>query len=141
MTAEFHPAIRWVISDGQITGDNWKNLPDGEVLTAPRTAWGKVVVDGCLGDFFCDKYGLLKDSPVTYQLDNGRCLPGSVECTDTQLKQDFDRYTFETDENACRLGEFAIGTNIGLKHLIGNLLQDATISHWDQRYRPFENHG
>jgi aminopeptidase len=124
LTAEFDPAIRWVISDGQITGDNWKNLPDGEVFTAPKTAWGTVVVDGCLGDFFCDKYGLLTDTPVTYQLDSGRCVPGSVDCSDAQLKQDFERYTFETDENACRLGEFAIGTNIGLKTLIGNLLQD-----------------
>jgi aminopeptidase len=124
LTAEFDPAIRWVISDGQITGDNWKNLPDGEVFTAPKTAWGTVVVDGCLGDFFCDKYGLLTDTPVTYQLDSGRCVPGSVDCSDPQLKQDFEQYTFETDENACRLGEFAIGTNIGLKTLIGNLLQD-----------------
>jgi len=124
LTAEFDPAIRWVISDGQITGDNWKNLPDGEVFTAPKSAWGKVVVDGCLGDYFCDKYGLLTDRPVTYHLDNGHCVPGSVECSDAQLKQDFETYTFDTDDNACRLGEFAIGTNIGLKALIGNLLQD-----------------
>jgi len=124
LTAEFDPAIRWVISDGQITGDNWKNLPDGEVFTAPKTAWGTVVVDGCLGDFFCEKYGLLTATPVTYRLDSGRCVQGSVQCHDAQLKQEFETYTFDTDENACRLGEFAIGTNIGLKNLIGNLLQD-----------------
>ncbi|MCF7975960.1 MAG: aminopeptidase [Phycisphaerae bacterium] len=124
LTAEFDPAVRWVISDGRITGDNWKNLPDGEVFTAPKNAWGTVVVDGCLGDFFCDKYGLITDSPLTYAMDNGRCVPGSVQCRDTQLKQDFEAYTFDTDENARRLGEFAIGTNIGLKALIGNLLQD-----------------
>ena len=33
-------------------------------------------------------------------------------------------YVFETDENSSRVGEFAIGTNTGLTHLIYNLLQD-----------------
>jgi len=124
LRANFSPDLQWIISDGHIEPVNWKNLPDGEVFTAPIDANGVVVVDGCFGDFFCEKYGQIQDTPLKYELDNGRCAEGSVTCTHDQLKQDFIEYTFGTDKNANRLGEFAIGTNIGLSELIGNLLQD-----------------
>ena len=83
-----------------------------------------MVVDGCLGDHFCETYGLLATSPLRYELKDGRCIKGSVACDNAQLKRDFESYTFDTDEHSSRLGEFAIGTNIGLTGLIGNLLQD-----------------
>ena len=38
-------------------------------------------------------------------------------------RDDFWRYT-HTDENSDRVGEFAIGTNIELKDVIGQILQD-----------------
>lgn len=124
LLAQFDPNLRWIISDGRITPDQWKNLPDGEDFTAPATADGTVVVDGCLGDFFCEQYGLLMETPLTYTLKDGRCQADSVRCDNVSLLESFRKYTFETDENSMRLGEFAIGTNIGLTHLIGNLLQD-----------------
>jgi len=40
-----------------------------------------------------------------------------------ELEQDFWKYT-HTDENSDRVGEFAIGTNIELKDVIGHILQD-----------------
>jgi len=122
--ARFAPSYKWIISDGRVTETLWKNLPDGEVFTAPATADGMVVVDGCLGDHFCETYGLLAETPVQYELANGRCVKGSVQCDNERLKQDFIDYTFETDAQSNRLGEFAIGTNTGLTELIGNLLQD-----------------
>jgi aminopeptidase len=124
LVARFDPAIRWVASDGLITPDQWMNLPDGEVFTSPITADGRVVVDGCFGDFFSEKYGLLDKTPLQYDLTAGRAIRQSVHCDNKALEQDFIRYTFETDENSNRLGEFAIGTNVGLAGLIGNLLQD-----------------
>ena len=42
------------------------------------------------------------------------------------MKHDFWSYT-HTDENSDRVGEFAIGTNIGLHGVIGNILQDEKI--------------
>jgi len=39
------------------------------------------------------------------------------------LKDDFWAYTHK-DENSDRVGEFAIGTNIELKDVIGEILQD-----------------
>lgn len=124
LTATFAPTIKWVVSDGDITPEQWGNLPDGEVFTAPVDAVGTVVVDGCLGDFFTAKYGDLAATPLSYELENGRCVKGSVRCADGGLRREFEVYTFETDENSDRLGEFAIGTNVGLTRLIGNMLQD-----------------
>jgi leucyl aminopeptidase (aminopeptidase T) len=40
-----------------------------------------------------------------------------------ELEDDFWRYT-HADENSDRVGEFAIGTNIELKDVIGQILQD-----------------
>ena len=124
MSATFDPKYKWIISDGNIRPGHWSNLPDGEVFTAPVDAHGKVVVDGCFGDFFNAKYGDLSATPLTYELKDSRCVKGSVQCENAELKEEFEKYTFDTDENSNRLGEFAIGTNIGLTELIGNLLQD-----------------
>ena len=40
-----------------------------------------------------------------------------------ELRDDFWAYT-HTDENSDRVGEFAIGTNLGIERVIGNILQD-----------------
>jgi leucyl aminopeptidase (aminopeptidase T) len=124
LTARFDPKYKWIISDGNIRAGHWSNLPDGEVFTAPVDANGPVVVDGCLGDFFNAKYGVLTETPLSYELKDGRAVEGSVRCENAELKREFEEYTFGTDENSNRLGEFAIGTNVGLTELIGNLLQD-----------------
>jgi leucyl aminopeptidase (aminopeptidase T) len=124
LVAKFDPKYKWIISDGNIGPGHWSNLPDGEVFTQPVTADGTVVVDGCFGDFFNKKYGDIGKTPLTYVLEDGRCRRGSIRCDNAALKQEFEKYTFETDENSDRLGEFAIGTNVGLTGLIGNLLQD-----------------
>lgn len=123
-SALFDPNYKWIISDGNITAGHWSNLPDGEVYTSPADASGKLIIDGCLGDFFTEKYGSLQKTPLSYTLKGGRCVKGSVLCSNQELKKEFEEYTFNTDENSNRAGEFAIGTNIGLKTLIGNLLQD-----------------
>jgi len=124
ITARFDQKYNWIVSDGNIRPGHWSNLPDGEVFTAPVDANGTVVIDGCLGDFFNAKYGDLGGTPLSYELKGSRCQSGSVKCDNAELKEEFEKYTFETDENSNRLGEFAIGTNVGLKKLIGNLLQD-----------------
>ncbi len=124
LLARFDPQYKWIISDGNIRAGHWSNLPDGEVFTAPVDANGTVVIDGCLGDFFNAKYGDLQKNPLSYVLKGGRAVVDSVRCDHSELKEEFERYTFTTDENSNRLGEFAIGTNIGLEELIGNLLQD-----------------
>jgi aminopeptidase len=123
-TAEFSPELKWTVSDGDIMPGHWKNLPDGEVFTSPKTLNGQVVIDGCLGDFFAEKYASLEDTPIRIEVKDGRAQRESLECKNEELRKEFEAYVFETDENSSRVGEFAIGTNTGLTHLIYNLLQD-----------------
>jgi leucyl aminopeptidase (aminopeptidase T) len=123
-TAEFSPQLKWTVSDGDITPGHWKNLPDGEVFTAPANLNGQVVIDGCLGDFFAERYASLEETPIRIEVKDGRAIRASLRCDNNELRKEFAQYVFETDENSHRVGEFAIGTNTGLTHLIYNLLQD-----------------
>ncbi len=123
-TAEFSPDLRWTVSDGDITPGRWQNLPDGEVFTSPATVNGTVVIDGCLGDFFAERYASLEDTPIRVEVRDGRADRDTLQCANEDLRREFAEYVFETDENSSRVGEFAIGTNTGLTHLIYNLLQD-----------------
>ncbi len=123
ITLEFSSRLKWNISDGNITAEDWSNLPNGEVYTSPVTVNGHLIIDGVLGDFF-SRYGLLEDTPVELIIENGRVKDGSIYCENKELENELLDYVFNTDENSNRVGEFAFGTNIGLKGLIGNLLQD-----------------
>lgn len=120
-TADLNPDYRWVKTSGLISPEKWGNLPGGEVFTSPGEVNGTFVIDGVVGDWLCDRYGLLTDSPLTVQIHKNRL----VEATSPNqaLRDDFWAYT-HTDENSDRVGEFAIGTNIELKHVIGHILQD-----------------
>ena len=122
--AQFSPQLKWIISDGGIIPGQWMNLPDGEVFTSPVNVNGKIVIDGCLGDFFTQKYGSLENNPIIIEVENGRAVKESIRCDNEQLRHELTKYLFEIDENSNRVGEFAIGTNTGLTRLIYNLLQD-----------------
>ena len=122
--AEFSPKLKWLVEDGNIPPGDWKNLPDGEVCTCPVNVNGKIIFDGCLGDFFTQRYGSLESTPIIIEVENGRAMKESIRCDNEQLRHEFTKYLFEIDENSNRIGEFAIGTNTGLTKLIYNLLQD-----------------
>jgi leucyl aminopeptidase (aminopeptidase T) len=123
LTVQFHPEWRWKISDGLYPEKGmWGNLPDGEIFTAAYKANGIMVIDE-LGDWFSPKYGVISDTPVTLRVSDSRIDFSSVTCKNAELRKDFIEYV-KADPNGNRLGEFAIGTNIFLDHLTGNLLQD-----------------
>ncbi len=123
-TGRFSPELKWIVSDGAIQPQHWTNLPDGEVFTCPADVNGTVVIDGCLGDFFTERYGSLEQTPIRIEVRNGRAVRETLQCADEKLRKEYDAYLFETDANSDRVGEFAIGTNTGLTKLIYNLLQD-----------------
>ena len=109
--AEFSPELKWLIEDGHIPPGDWKNLPDGEVCTCPTNVNGTVIFDGCLGDFFTERYGSLESTPIIIEVENGRAVKESIRCENEQLRHEFIKYLFENDQNSNRVGEFAIGTN------------------------------
>ncbi|HEV2176436.1 MAG TPA: aminopeptidase [Terriglobia bacterium] len=124
LTARLNPNYRWVKTSGIISPQKWGNLPGGEVFTTPECVDGKFVVDGVVGDYLCAKYGSLQQSPLTLRLEKNRLV--EAHCSNRALEEEFWRYT-HTDENSDRVGELAVGTNIALPDVIGNILQDEKV--------------
>lgn len=121
ITAEFSRSLKWIKTSGIISIDKWGNLPGGEIFTSPYKINGRFVVDGVVGDYLCQKYGDIKETPLVINIENGRIK--SIDCKNSSLLAEFTAYT-STDENSNRVGEFAIGTNTAVKDVIGNILQD-----------------
>ena len=124
IVADLRDDYRWIKTSGIITPFKWGNLPGGEVFTTPGEVNGTFVIDGVVGDYLCAKYGNLKEMPLTIQVRGNRLIEAHSE--NKELEREFWDYC-HTDENSDRVGEFAIGTNIGLTDVIGNILQDEKI--------------
>ena len=121
LTADLNPNYRWLKTSGIISAEKWGNLPGGEIFTTPGEVNGTFVIDGVVGDYLCAKFGNLEETPLTIHMKNNRLTEAHSD--NRELQADFWRYT-HTDENSDRVGEFAIGTNIELKDVIGQILQD-----------------
>jgi leucyl aminopeptidase (aminopeptidase T) len=121
LEATFDPSVLWLKTSGIITAAKWANLPGGEVLTAPARVDGVYVVDGVLGDYLCARYGDLEETPLTVWIVDSRVA--DVQCDRADVRDDFLAYT-RTEENSNRVGELAMGTNVAIDSIIGNILQD-----------------
>jgi aminopeptidase len=121
LTADLNPNYKWLKTSGIISPEKWGNLPGGEIFTTPGEVNGTFVIDGVVGDYLCAKFGDLKENPLTVKVKGNRLTEAHSE--NRELEDDFWKYT-HTDENSDRVGEFAIGTNIDLKEVIGEILQD-----------------
>jgi aminopeptidase len=121
IVADMNHGYKWIKTSGIISTKKWGNLPGGEIFTTPGEVNGTFVIDGVVGDYLCAKYGDLRGSPLTLRIEGNRLKEAHSE--NRELEDEFWRYT-HTDENSDRVGEFAIGTNIGLHGVIGNILQD-----------------
>jgi leucyl aminopeptidase (aminopeptidase T) len=97
----------------------WGNLPEGETFTCPASLDG-ILGGEVLGDHFSEKYGILAH-PARFEVEKGRVR--RVDAQHEELQRELETYLAQ-HENSNRAGEFAIGTNIGLDGLTGNLLQD-----------------
>ena len=118
---ELTPDYKWIKTSGIISREKWGNLPGGETFTSPLEVNGRFVVDGVVGDYLCAKYGDLAATPLTLQVENNRLVEAHSE--NQQLADEFWEYTHR-DSNSDRVGEFAIGTNLACKQIVGNILQD-----------------
>ena len=121
LTADLNPKYQWLKTSGIISPEKWGNLPGGEVFTTPGEVNGTFVIDGVVGDWLCAKFGSLRDNPLTIRVKGNRLV--EAHSNNQQLRDDFWSYT-HTDANSDLVGEFAIGTNIELKDVIGQILQD-----------------
>jgi leucyl aminopeptidase (aminopeptidase T) len=121
LIADLNPNYKWLKTSGIISPEKWGNLPGGEIFTTPGEVNGTFVIDGVVGDYLCAKFGDLKENPLTIHIKGNRLT--EAHSANRELENDFWKYT-HTDANSDRVGEFAIGTNIDLKEVIGEILQD-----------------
>jgi leucyl aminopeptidase (aminopeptidase T) len=121
LTADLNPNYKWLKTSGIISPEKWGNLPGGEIFTTPGEVNGTFVIDGVVGDYLCAKFGNLRETALTICMKGNRLTEAHSE--NRELEDDFWKYT-HTDANSDRVGEFAIGTNIDLKDVIGQILQD-----------------
>jgi aminopeptidase len=120
LVATFSPSLKWISCDGRYWDQGrWGNLPEGETFTCPVSVDGVIVAEE-MGDWFAEKYGMLSP-PLRIVVKAGRVA--SVETPDAGLGAEVRAY-MEQSPNSNRVGEFAIGTNVGLSKIVGNFLQD-----------------
>jgi aminopeptidase len=122
--ATLSPEYKWLKTSGIISRDKWGNLPGGETCTSPLEVNGTFVVDGVVGDYLCGKYGDLQAAPLTLTIEKNRLTGAQSE--NRELQEEFWSYTHR-DANSDRVGEFAIGTNLAVTEVVGNILQDEKI--------------
>lgn len=121
----FHPEWKWLPDTGKFHQPRaWGNLPAGEVYTAPVWLHGRIVTN-LLGDYFSEKYKELTP-PLQFDVFDNRIVLDSMTGARPEVIREFKEY-LTSDPMGTRAGEFAMGTNIGLTRLVGNLLQDEKI--------------
>ena len=120
LVATFSPSLRWISCDGRYWEQGrWGNLPEGETFTCPASVDGELAAEE-MGDWFTEKYGLLSP-PLRLVIRNGRVV--STDTPSAGLASEIRAYLSQ-HPNSSRVGEFAVGTNVGLSRIIGNFLQD-----------------
>jgi len=124
IVGQFSPRLKWLKTSGIISPNKWGNLPGGETFTTPERVDGRFVIDGVVGDYLCEKYGDLRENPLTIEVVDSRLR--EARSINKELEAEFWSYC-HTDENSDRVGEFAIGTNTAVRDVIGNILQDEKI--------------
>jgi len=102
----------WIAADGK------KNMPDGEIFTAPieDTVEGSIYFDIP----FMEQGKVIEGVRLTFE--KGEVVDFSAEKSEVTLKT-----ILETDEGSRRLGEMAIGMNRGIKQYTLNMLFDEKI--------------
>lgn len=103
----------------QDTGDisepgSFSNLPAGEVFTSPASADGTYVVDGTMMP-----HGRL-DRELTFEVSDGRV----THISDDAIRGQVEEAAQQVGDAAWNLAELGIGTNVGVRELVGHVLLD-----------------
>jgi aminopeptidase len=98
-----------------INADGTKNFPDGEIFTGPQ----EDVTEGYVEFTYPAIYQGREVEGITLTFEKGRVVKASAK-----KGEDFLHKMLDTDAGARVLGEFAIGTNTGIKKFTRNILFD-----------------
>lgn len=101
-----------------INADGSQNMPSGEVYTSPVEDSASGWVQFTYPAIYLGREVL----GARFEIEKGRVVTATAE-----KNQDFLQAMLDTDEGARVLGEFAIGTNYGIKKFTGSILYDEKI--------------
>jgi leucyl aminopeptidase (aminopeptidase T) len=124
LKATFDTKLKWIATPGIISPEKWGNLPGGETFTSPARVDGVYVADGSLGTWLAPKHGDMRKHPLRITIVDSRIV--DLECRNAEALKDFRGYVKHA-QNGDRVGEFALGTNLAVHDIIGNMLQDEKI--------------
>lgn len=113
----FEPGDReWIADTGLVhePGD-FSNLPAGEVFVSPETANGTYVVDGTIRP-----YGRLDGREITITVEDGYV----TGIDDEEIRTQVEEAAEAVGRDAYNLAELGIGTNVGVRELVGSTLLD-----------------
>ena len=125
---EFDKKYSWLASTGFIEFKKTRNLMPAEIYTHPACVEGTIVIDGAYAGLvgYDDSEELLKalkKNPITWVVKNNRIV--EIRCAHKRIREITHREVFEKDSvNGNRIGEFGMGTNLGMKELFGNVMHD-----------------
>ena len=112
-------------TSGLINPRYWSNLPAGEVFTTPALGGRRrSSATERPATTSTPSPAILEGTPLTLEIRSARLVSSPASARD--LERDFWDYC-HTDENSDRVGELAFGTNLGLRDMIGILLQDEKV--------------
>jgi leucyl aminopeptidase (aminopeptidase T) len=97
------------------TPGDFSNLPAGEVFVSPETADGTYVVDGTMRP-----YGLLDGRQLEFTVEDGYV----THISDDEIRQQVETAAEAVGQAAYNLAEMGIGTNVGVRTLVGSVLLD-----------------
>jgi len=104
----------WINCDGHI------NMPDGEIFTGPI----ENSPQGQIRFTYPGIYAGREIQDITLVFKNGKVVKAKAEKGEELLKQ-----LLKTDEGAKRIGEIAVGTNVGINRFTKNMLFDEKMGH------------
>jgi aminopeptidase len=110
------PGQEFVGVNGIIKPGSWENLPSGQIMSVPASASGTFVADGSVGEWFGTKYGDISSNPLCAEIEDGKLK--DARCLNQRLAREFLLYV-RSNPNGDRIGEFSLGTNIGLHDYTG----------------------
>ena len=102
----------WEVFDGKL------NMPDGEIATSPV----ETSADGHIYFDFPGVLGGRRVNDMRLRWDQGKLVEA-----ESSTHQDFLQEVTRTDPGASRIGEFAFGTNMAIKHFCHDILLDEKI--------------
>jgi aminopeptidase len=127
---EFDDCYKWCQSTGFIQKGKTRNVMPAEVYTHPANVNGTIAITGTYGllgslEQFKDYQQTLdriKTSPILWVVENGKIK--SVDCKDKEIEEIVREQVFESDVNSDRIGEYGMGTNIGIRKCLGIMMHD-----------------